>query len=134
MSISWSDELKTGIADIDEQHQSLFETVNKLDKAKESREIFYEALIEFETYMLLHFKTEEEYMRDALYFDYEHHKECHDKFIFDFKKLFKQISSQASVLDLRTEMIAFLEGWIKEHYTVIDVKMAKFLNQNSTYR
>jgi len=42
-------------------------------------------LIELQTYVKLHFKTEEDYMRYAHYPDYKEHKDCHDKFIKDYK-------------------------------------------------
>lgn len=131
MPIDWNDNLITGIAVIDEQHESLFKTINKLEKSKDSREVFYEVLIELKTYMLLHFNTEEKYMRDTAYSEYEEHKDCHDKFVTDFKKLFKKISSQGSVLDSREELINFIENWIENHYTNEDVKLAKFLTKNS---
>lgn len=85
MTIIFNDDLRTGISIIDDQHQQLFEFINKLDRFKDDKSSFMKTLIELQTYVKLHFKTEEDYMRYAHYPDYKEHKDCHDKFIKDYK-------------------------------------------------
>lgn len=75
VTIVWNDNLKTGITVIDEQHQSLFELIGKLDLSKEEEEsLFYEILVDFQRYISVHFKTEEEYMKYTEYPAYQDHK------------------------------------------------------------
>lgn len=130
MTITWTDDLKTGISIIDEQHQEIFKTANKLEKAKENKSTFYEVLIELQTYISLHFSTEEKYMEYTDYYDFAKHKACHDKFVEDYKNILKKVY-QRDVMDVGPELIAFVENWITEHYSNEDVKMAAYLNNNS---
>lgn len=130
MTIEWNDNLKTGILIIDQQHQSLFEIINKLNRFKESKKGFYELLLELQNYASTHFKTEEEYMHYMNYPDLNHHKECHEKFVQDFRTLLKKISTVDNITELGPEFINFVENWIKQHYTEEDVKMASFINTN----
>lgn len=126
-----TENLITGIDIIDEQHQALFNLINNLDEIRESKENFNRALLELQIYVSNHFKTEEEYMRYMSYPDLPNHKDCHDKFIEDYKALLKKLSSTENPLDLASEFIEFVETWIKEHYTNVDVKMAEYINSKS---
>lgn len=130
MAIIWNDNLKTGITIIDEQHQLLFETINKLDKFKESSDSFNEILFDLQDYVSLHFITEEKYMKNLWYSDYDNHKFCHDKFVADCKKILKKRSTAENFKDIEVEFIIFVENWIKEHYTNEDVKMASYISKN----
>lgn len=131
MTIEWNDNLKTGISTIDEQHYELFETINKLEKCKTSESIFYKVLSDLNRYISVHFVTEEDYMKHTGYPKYKQHKECHEKFSADLKKLLKVNSSKSSIMDSRIELIDFVENWLKNHYENEDVEMAAFLNNKS---
>lgn len=131
MSISWNKNLETGISVIDEQHKTLFESIGKLDSCKDSKSEFYELLINLQSYISVHFSTEEDYMRYSDYPDFVSHKSCHDKFVEDYKNIIKKVSKVDSILDLSQELIIFVETWIKEHYNNEDVKMASFLNKSN---
>ena len=127
MTISWNDNLKTGIHDIDEQHQQLFETINKLEKFKESNIGLKDVLVELQTYMLRHFKTEEEYMRYTNYPDYTAHKNAHDKVLEDYREIMKKDLATDFALNPRMELTTFIEDWLTDHYTNTDVKMADYI-------
>lgn len=129
--IIWNDNLKTGILSIDEQHQELFETINKLEKCKTSESIFYKVLSDLNRYISVHFVTEEDYMKHTGYPKFKVHKECHEKFSADLKKLFKENSSKSSIMNSRIELIEFVENWLKNHYENEDVEMAAYLNKQS---
>lgn len=129
--IIWNDNLKTGISSIDEQHQELFETINKLEKCKISESIFYKVLSDLNRYISVHFVTEEDYMKHTGYPNYKQHKECHEKFSTDFKKLLKENSSNSSIMESRIELIDFVENWLRNHYENEDVEMATYLNKKS---
>lgn len=131
MVIEWTDNLKTGITVIDEQHEGLFKTVNKLEKAKTSKSAFYEILIELQTYIKLHFATEEKYMKYTGYSELDSHKACHEKFVKDYKNILKKVSELDNVMDIGPELITFVQDWILHHYTNEDVKMADYLNKSS---
>lgn len=132
MVIIWNDNLKTGILSIDEQHQELFETINKLEKCKTSESMFYKVLSDLNRYISVHFVTEEDYMKHTGYPKFKEHKECHEKFSTDFKKLLKENSSNSSIMNSRIELIEFVENWLRNHYENEDVEMAAYLNKQSS--
>lgn len=125
--IQWSDNLKTGIAVIDEQHQQLFDMISNLDRFITSKDTFLVAIIALQTYVSTHFKTEEDYMKCVNYPDYENHKARHDKFVEDYKVLLKKRNTVNGFLDLGPEFVSFLENWVTEHYANEDVRMASFI-------
>lgn len=127
MTIIFGDDLKTGISVIDEQHQELFKIVNELDRFVNSKESFLEALIDLQTYVSFHFDTEEDYMKITNYPGYISHKTCHDDFVVDYKAILKKITDVENLVTLGPELIAFVENWVKEHYTSEDVKLANHL-------
>lgn len=129
MPITWNDDLKTGIADIDYQHQLFFETINKLGEVDKVKDRFYEILIELQTYVSVHFRTEEEYMRFTHYPGYQVHEECHAKFVAQYKIILKKISQAADIMDLGPELVVFLGDWINAHYQNEDVKLASHINK-----
>lgn len=129
MTILWNDNLRTGIAIIDEQHQELFETINSLEKCKISEAYFYSILSALNRYISVHFKTEEDYMHHTAYPNYNRHKECHEQFTVDYKNLLKQNSSKQGIMDSRLELIAFIENWLKNHYETEDLEMADYLKK-----
>jgi hemerythrin len=127
VAIIWDDSLKTGISIIDEQHEQLFETINKFEKFKESNTGLKEILIELQTYMTRHFITEEEYMRYTEYPDYINHKKAHDKFLDDYRELIKKNLTNDCILNSGLALTKFAEDWLTEHYTNTDIKMAKHI-------
>lgn len=129
MAITWNDNLRTGITVIDDQRRLLFMLLKDLDKYKFNKNNFYEVLFELQAYLLVHFCTEEEYMRYLIYPDYKHHKACHDKFLEDFKKILKKTTVVDNITDLGPESVVFIENWIQEHYTNEDLKMANYINE-----
>lgn len=131
MVILNTENLITGIDIIDEQHQALFKLINNLDKFLESKEGFRQALLELQIYVANHFKTEEEYMRYMSYPELDYHQECHNKFIEDYKALLKKLSSASTSLNVASEFVKFIEDWIQEHYTTVDVKMAEYIQNRN---
>lgn len=130
MTIVWNDNLKTGIAIIDEQHQLLFETINKLNQFKEKKDNFHEILFDLQAYVSVHFNTEETYMKCLHYSDYDNHKSCHDKFVDDCAKILNKNEALNPFTDIVEELVVFVEDWIQEHYTNEDVKMATYISNN----
>lgn len=134
MTITWSDDLETGIAIIDEQHHRLFETIGKLDKFKDNENVFYDILINLMNYMTIHFKTEQDFMLNTNYSDLKHHKNCHDEFVNEFKKFLDKVSPNMLLMDIAPEVIKYAEEWITGHYANEDLKMAKYLRSTDNIK
>ncbi|MDK9720743.1 MAG: bacteriohemerythrin [Rhodospirillales bacterium] len=82
--IEWDSAFNVGDRDIDEQHERLFELINRLaetaDGGQADEEIIGSILAEINRYAGDHFRHEEEYMRRHGYSGYQAHKEQHDQF------------------------------------------------------
>lgn len=131
MTIIWNENLRTRIPTIDEQHQLLFELINKLNKFKTTKKDFYEVLFDLQAYVSVHFQTEEKYMECLSYPGLANHKACHDKFIDDCEAKIKESHTTENFMNLAEELVIFVEEWIQEHYTNEDVKMAKYINKHN---
>ena len=112
MTIIWNDNLKTGIEVLDNQHQLLFETINKLDDAKKDKFTFYEILSKLRVYIREHFNTEENFMNSSDYPGYAHHRAVHDDFVVYYKEFFRKLAMSGNALDLAPEFILFVEKWL----------------------
>lgn len=127
MTVTWSEDLKVGIAVLDEQHEEFFELVNMLEKNKASDVCFCDLLGQVHRYIDVHFQTEEEYMRLTSYDKYQKHKEHHDKFSKEFSDLIKKHYENKGIIEARVEIINFIEAWVELHYNNDDIEMAKYL-------
>lgn len=132
MAIAWNEDLKMGVTIIDEQHQSLFMIVNKLEKFEGTRECFKEILVELQTYVSMHFSTEEEYMLYMNYPDYQKHKACHEKFITDYKLTLKNALGTENTASIAASLFTLTETWIKDHYPSEDMRLANFIKNNAS--
>ncbi len=81
--LEWDDKYSVGISIIDEEHKKLFGILNKVIVAKEHNgtpEELWEVLSEMTNYAHTHFRTEETYMKEFNYPEYQDHKEEHRGF------------------------------------------------------
>lgn len=127
MHLIFDDSLKTGITDIDIQHNFLFEAINSLETIDlKSNDLLF-TLYNIEEYALNHFKTEEEYMYKYKYPDIVEHIIQHKNFSLKYNVLKKEFEEKGLTKECLMKLRFFLSNWIIEHYTTIDVKMAKFI-------
>jgi hemerythrin-like metal-binding protein len=114
------DKYKLGIDVIDEQHQKLFDLIDKMcveDEEDCSPKLMLEIISELKDYSLYHFKTEEEYFNKLNFKESKYHVNLHEIFIetIDFyynnpKKL------------NRIKIYSFLQSWIRHHILIEDKK------------
>jgi len=126
----WSDELATGIASIDEQHQWLVNTTNQLyDKINTStpdnKQIGYilESLID---YTFNHFIVEEELFRRLNYPESKAHIDEHNKFAATAANLLAKFEFGESV---NNEALEFLKEWLIHHIMKVDKAYVPFLKE-----
>lgn len=125
----WDEEYSVNNAELDGQHQRLFQIINELYatlQAGEEKHSVERTLGSLIDYTRSHFAAEEALMRQHGYPDYAAHKEMHDR-------LLDKVSEYALRLDLgesglAAEVLPFLIGdWLMDHITVTDRKYAPFL-------
>ena len=130
-SITWVENMITGIASIDEQHQTL---VNMLNIAAEqltsssSRLQIEETIRDLMSYALYHFDTEEELMLANAYpaEAQSKHFEEHRNFSATVAQL--QSDIKQGKLITREELLGFLKGWLISHIMDTDKQLGEFLS------
>jgi len=135
MSIEWSEDLATGIARIDEQHQELYANVARLHQTmKEGRLGDLHVVLDFlQRYAVEHFATEEHEMVAAAYPGLADHKAAHQAFVGEFLRHRRRLEfgpSAGDVMDLST----WLGRWLREHVRHVDGEMARYLRPRPARR
>jgi len=124
--MGWTDNLLTGIHEIDQQHQVLFDIVARLEQAVTSDDKWsavHFALVELNSFVNVHFAVEEALMRLHGYPDLEAHIAAHRAFSVDLLEI-KQHSIRE---DVSSEMLNMLKSWLVSHIGVVDKAYVPYL-------
>lgn len=122
---AFTEEYRTGINLVDEQHERLFEIIgeaNELVKAELLHDKFdkiVDILCELREYTKEHFKAEEEYMESIQYSGLEAQQVQHDAFVakLDGLDLDQVDDNQQEYLE---ELLEFLFSWLSNHILKVD--------------
>ena len=128
--ITWTLDLDTGFADIDDQHKELVDKINKFYDVYQTGNVvdIKIALQELLDYTVFHFDHEEKMLEEANYRMLEPHKKVHQNFVtkmVDFQGRYENGDNEAVA-----EMLNLLDGWLfrhirlNDHGYVADVKKA----------
>lgn len=112
--MGWTDSLLTGIHEIDEQHKTLFDVVERLDRAVSSEDKWsavHYALVELENYVRIHFAVEEALMRLHGYPDLDAHIATHRA----FAAALADIKRHSIRNDVSDDMTSLLRSWLVNH-------------------
>jgi hemerythrin-like metal-binding protein len=129
--IAWSDDLETGIEEIDFQHKEYLDRVNLLlDKCQEGSRIglMLGAFDYLDKYMREHLKLEEHLMFENRYPEYVPHWEEHKKFKENLKDIKSVLEDHGFDSELGMRLNYFLVEWFFNHVRSDDVKLCKFLH------
>lgn len=124
-TIQWSDDLSTGIAVIDGQHQRIISYINDLGQARCPQGVA-ETLGELLDYTLSHFEFEEALMEEAGFDGLEEHKLTHDTFRARIEAF---ASRHARGEDISDEILALLTQWLYNHIAEDDGSYAPYIRQ-----
>jgi hemerythrin len=127
----WQNNYNTDILEIDNQHKNLVRIINKfhdamlIGKEKEILSVIVQQLFD---YIKIHFSTEENYMVEFNFTDYEQHKKEHD----DFR--YKIFEVQRDFLDdkiaLSSDLFLYLKNWLINHMLGVDKKYIVLFKEN----
>lgn len=128
----WSDSFNVGIQEIDEQHRTLVDLLNRLHAAirdhkgsQASRQI----LDQLAEYTRTHFLLEESLMRVSHYPGFEMHKEQHEDLIAQVKALQDKLDSGKAAISF--ELLHFLQVWLTRHINESDKRFGQhFIEAN----
>lgn len=129
--ITWKDEYKLGIVDIDTQHQKMFQIINNLFARMTQSEAQNEIpaiLKELTDYAEYHFATEEKYFTKFQYPAKDEHMLMHTAYKNEVAKF---ISKQVgNIYTLPYEIIDFLENWWINHIQNADKKYVSWFHEH----
>jgi hemerythrin len=127
--LTWGDQYKVNIAEIDTQHKKLFDMVNEMHDAMRSgkgNDAMGKILTGLLDYVGTHFKTEEKLMTTHGYTDYTKHKQEHDALTKQALDLHNQFNEGKPVLSF--DLMNFLKNWLSNHILGTDKKYMPFLS------
>ena len=126
-NLYWSNDLATGVHEIDSQHKKLFNYLNILIQAENNQESRHktvqttlDGLIE---YTEIHFEEEEIEMEKRGYPDLERHKKLHRDFASQAQNL-KRLFDKGE--DLLPGLISFVQEWLVKHIKQEDMKALRY--------
>ncbi|MBC8551344.1 MAG: hemerythrin family protein [Candidatus Brocadiales bacterium] len=129
--IEWNKEHSIGLSIIDEEHKKVIEIINGIIFAKQRdndpKEI-EEMLHEMIDYALSHFKTEESYMLEFNYHEYQYHKEEHVDFIHRMNSYVSRVVH--GNCKLASEILEFLKQWLVRHIEGTDKRYIESFVKN----
>jgi hemerythrin len=124
----WTDEYSVGIEEIDNQHKTLFDLINRLYFAALNREDATETVEILDTlldYTRTHFALEEKLLESAGYADLAEHAQEHRRFIEKLNSVVQKFMIEEKTVTF--ELINFLKHWLKEHILETDTAYASAL-------
>ena len=130
MIVEWREDLTTGNREIDDQHKELFRRFNSLlDSCRrgEGKEEVLNMFIFLGDYVKAHFSTEEQLQQEYDYPGYRAHKEQHDWFVGEFRKLEGQLVAEGASFLLVIQTNQFIVDWLIRHISGTDKELADFL-------
>jgi hemerythrin-like metal-binding protein len=125
--IEWSDIDKIGDAEVDAQHQELFDVMNKLLTAQDRSSLRFHAMRLYK-HTREHFKHEEGLMHHVKYPHRAAHAAEHNELITKLNLVSEKIASET--LD-KQALESFIWDWIYNHVRTSDAKIASHLFQCS---
>lgn len=130
MAYQFTKDLETGNSTIDTQHRQLIEAINQLLEACASGK--GRAQIETTSKFLLdytkrHFGDEEKLQIQSHYPDYDNHKRYHEGFVKVVHEIVNELNATGPSIVLVGKINNAIAGWLINHITKEDVKVAKHL-------
>jgi hemerythrin len=130
MPIYWTPKLAVGVPQIDEEHQELFDRVNRLVAALAAAKAKNEVapLIGFlSDYVKVHFAGEQALMRAHRYVGGAEHLQQHQFFVNEFEKLAKEFGQNGASGLLTIQLNKLLCDWLRDHVATTDRTFGAFL-------
>ncbi len=132
MAIEWNEQLATGNSNIDDQHKELFRRFDSLLAAcnqRKGKEEVHSLLVFLGDYVKTHFSMEEALQKKNNFPDYPAHKEQHDGFMRDLRKLEEQLELEGASFPLVIQTNQIMINWLIKHINAMDKELAAFLRR-----
>ncbi|MBF0268041.1 MAG: hemerythrin family protein [Alphaproteobacteria bacterium] len=131
--IVWNEQLATGSAEIDGQHQILVNTLNEANirlTDESPLDLLEQITKDLLSYALYHFETEERLMQESAYGERrpqeaQTHFEQHRNFSAKVVEVRNQIKAGTRIP--RDDLLAFLNNWLINHIMNTDKRLGEYL-------
>ncbi|MCG6551836.1 MAG: bacteriohemerythrin [Candidatus Magnetominusculus sp. LBB02] len=134
MEIQWHESLATGVDTIDNQHKEIFARISGLvnmdieNLDPEKKEVELHKVLRFlGGYVLDHFKTEEGFMTQYHYPDYDSHKKEHIEFLKSYSSLVRMFEKEGATDLIVTATQNQAVDWLVKHIKGTDQRLGAFL-------
>ena len=130
--ITWDDNMRTGLPDLDAQHKMIIKKFNQFSEAVSSldaRKVAGDILDFLQFYAVWHFEREEKYMEQYKCPAAQANKRAHAKFLDQFGQFYEQWQTSNMDLDLVDETYLELEKWIKNHFLGVDTQLRPYVKK-----
>lgn len=127
--LQWSEQFSVGIPEIDEQHKTLFDLINKIHTAileRRGSAACAEVLDELVSYTRVHFGLEQNLMRSGKFPGYAAHCALHHSLVAEVESMQSKIRSGKAAISF--ELLHFLRNWLTGHILTEDMKYAAFFS------
>jgi hemerythrin len=128
-SFQITDDLLTGIEDVDAQHRILFELANDVVETSDEKKgrAFFERTSTFlKEYVAYHFASEEMVMLEHHYPKAEAHSQRHASLRAELATLVLDPNAAGSVKKINAQLCFFIEDLVVQHVRTWDREMAAF--------
>ena len=118
--LSWKSQYNLGLDEIDAQHKSLLDLINKAWLAivqRSDQSVVLAVIEELERYTLAHFAAEETFMRVTEYPGFAEHKREHGSFI---ARIAKEKQRAIATGSLSLDLMYYLRDWLIDHILMSD--------------
>lgn len=131
VAMEFTDDLRTGIQEIDDHHQQLFDCLVRLKTATASQDRWstvHYALVEMSNYVKIHFSVEEALMRLHGYPLLNAHIDEHRA----FERRLKALQDNSLSSDVCADMVELLGSWLVDHIGKTDQQYVPHLRDLPT--
>lgn len=132
----WKDKYELGVELIDDQHKELFRRVEEFTKTIRSNTLgenkvqkVNETLEFMKSYVVEHFRDEEEYQKEIGYPDYEKHKQVHDNMVNFVLEVLEEYEKSGYNEVLIQKFAGRLLAWLINHVASEDQKIADYASK-----
>jgi methyl-accepting chemotaxis protein len=126
----WSDKMKVGLKDIDQQHYQLVGMINELHaavKGGNSQQAIGTILPRLLDYTQSHFQFEEQMFEQYGYPETKQHQLAHKKFIDHVSAMVKRLHGGE---DVAMDLLGMLKHWLMEHILKTDIRYVPFIRKS----
>lgn len=130
--MNWSDKYKLDIEELDRQHKILFLQLRNYVRDIRDKKGYDQILptVKFlVNYTHFHLETEEEFMQEIAYPDFERHKALHDKARERIKEILITLKDEKQFVPI--ELYYFIANWITSHILHEDTKTKAYLESTN---